>query len=219
MRSLKKFFLVIFAITFSAISNAAPLYYTFEGTVNRISDPFNDALSAGITTGDYIQHTFLVDFEQDGYLVLNDGSFEYENDDHSVYENTTFDMDIFYVDYVSGTQVITTSIDTTYSEHNKGQSIQYTDNITGVKTPGLNLLFGSNAVDVGTNNSLVSDWVIGEELLYYNRWSSSVLSKSYIEGTVYLTSISEVSPVPLPPSILLFLSGFIAILGFKRNKK
>ena len=211
----------ILFINFSTTSYAAPLYYTFEGQVTNIQDSTNDSSNNDIYLGSYIQHTLLLDFELDGYHIQNDDSIFYEYDSSFEYEGTLTNTNIFYAEHISGTTFIESTASTLYKGSFYGQENVWTTLETGEWIDSLNILEVSNRLDISSVSKAISDWAVGDDFLFYNRWTNSTNPhyKNYIEGNVQLTNISTISPVPLPPSFILFLTGLIFVFRLKRKIK
>lgn len=78
---------------------AAPYVYTFTGTVTSIpEDAAGIIADAGITVGTPVSMSFLVDFAEQGYVVLNDGSIVTPDQ----WTGWLSNYDSFYTKYVAG---------------------------------------------------------------------------------------------------------------------
>src|SRR3990172_2654952 len=85
-------FATVFALAGHA--KAAPMYYTFDGTVSSVTDAAGIIAGAGLSVGSAVTYTLIVDFATDGSYTRNDGTVYTYTD--SAYK------DYFFADYVSG---------------------------------------------------------------------------------------------------------------------
>lgn len=205
-------------------ANGTPLYYTFEGTVTRLSDGYS-AFPEDI--GDIVKYVFLIDSDRQGTTLYSDGTtFEYE-DSTSGYDYS----DYFYAEYIGGSappvkDFIQYSFKNMYGEA--------TTHDTGTRKSNWGYFLGTDEVNYiriswGTEDgpASISSWSIGKEfgasnVTYF--YDIDRVGASGLQSDVTLTSISEmnpfsnINPVPEPASIILLGSGLIGLAGVRKKK-
>ena len=185
--------------------NAAPMYYTFQGTATTVTDIDG---SSGIAVNDVLEYVFLIDFELGGEATNLDGSISSIVDVFSSYEpSVTYNeatMDNFYVDYSTGNAYFgLEGVNNDFLELNAG-----VDNYD----LGRFIITGGDAIGIASFTDPVSSWMIGDTFFSLNAWGDQ---SERINGSVSLVNIS---PVPLPASLTLFCFG-LAGLSFASKKK
>ena len=205
----------MFGIT--GLAGASPMYYTFEGEVTSLQEgstgfPFNP-----ITVGTVFSYTFLVDFDEHGFVERYDGTTLTTPfiDDH---------IDYFYADFLSES-ILTSDYDLAFtttgntSERNVGYidpAVYYEDPPNNPTNSYTAQLFGgstSHFVEFQTLEtyafSIGKEWMLNEFLHGTN------FSRDGFYATMTLT---EISSVPIPSTVWLFGSGLIGLVGIARRK-
>ncbi|MCG8038971.1 MAG: hypothetical protein JAZ19_18270 [Candidatus Thiodiazotropha taylori] len=214
-KSLGLFFLVL--ITISGYSTAASVY-TFTGEI--IADNFSDNTGAigdaGLAIGSTISYSFLVDTTSQGSWRANNGAVTNYNDSTTANET----IDYFYVDLISGGLG---EVDGGYfngpsfvDEYNRGLDIISS---TDPSDDWVSFLGGSanNLVQIYSGGISFVDWIIGTspisalESTYDSTGASSVISS--------VLTLESVSPVPIPPALLMFGSGLLGLFGYSYRKR
>ncbi len=185
---------------------ASPVIYTVEGSVSGIygNGPSVDGL--GFSFGSDVTYQFLIDTDRSGFVELSDGSIEYVPDSSSTDSSYTN----FYAELVS----ISYSVTDTY--YNWGLSNYFAANINspafssplGRVTVGPGLLYLDSA-------SYIENWQIGDAFGGAHLWHDSV-SSDFITLHTQL-SLTDITAVPLPSSLLLFSSAILIPLFIRRK--
>lgn len=199
-------------------SIAAPLYYTFEGSITTISHDNAGAIaSAGFSVGSSVTYTLLIDFDAAASETHFGGYVDYDS-----YLDTG-SWDYFYVDYIGGDAL--TEVDGGFyntvgpadgtgsmnaSEKNWGY-----DTLVGVPGGFLHTNSDDDQLQLKNIGLNVSDWVIGTTIIVDNWAFDSANNQSQLFAEVQLTSISS---VPVPAAVWLFSSGLIGLAGLARRK-
>ncbi len=205
MSSIQRLFIILCLTTMSFAATAAPIYYTFEGTVTSINDPYGQLPTSGeFSIGEVVNYTFLIDFDATG-------SWQYNgyNNFRTVETPDTTSQDYFYTALVSGSPVVSNWYDI-YSVTNYGLQSQEGYSAYGAIT-------GSNYLSLVNYNLNVSDWVIGTNVVAKDLWGTSSQSY-YVQSQLTLTNIVDPTVVPLPGAIGLLSMGLISLLSFRRRK-
>jgi hypothetical protein len=186
----------------SSGANAAPLIYTFTGTVNGIGDG-GGIIGSSFEVGAAVEYVFLVDFAEDGFQTAYDGTVGTYPDNSS--------YDYFYSDFVSGGLISgvypSFTTDGSVEEYNLGYDrAGRTSYLTGGSQSEQTQISSS----AGFTNAEVGDSFSGFERAYN---TSGV--QSYIDSTLTLTSISA---VPIPAAAWLFGSALLGLGAIKRKR-
>jgi hypothetical protein len=188
---------------------AAPLYYTFEGAIFLIEDSAGAIAAAdGLGIGSSVSYTFLVDMELQGSGTTHSGSVETLAD--------TPTSNFFFADFISGSMIDEVNggrynAPSDIAEYNVGAE-RVTSRMLGHLAGGSeDALITINSYDINFSN-----WVVGTSVTGAERVFDDIGYMSGIGSNLTLTSISGVSSVPEPASIILLGAG-LAGLGFTRK--
>lgn len=227
LRSFNRLILISLALIFSAASQAAPMYYTFTGTVTSyydsagiIDDTYGDSMGGFVFPT--VEYVYLVDTAEDGTYTLNNGTTYTPSDNSS----TDYNRDYFYTDFVSGSLI--DEKDGGYfndpnnvAEFNMGIDMDFHDGGTDYT-----YLYGGSDDDlvlVYNYGGLFADWIIGYSVTGHERvYDSSASGQiSSIDSTLTLSSISSFAPnpVPIPAAIWMFGTTLIGLVGFGKRRK
>lgn len=200
---MKMVFVLLFIGFFGIISNtqAKPLLYTFEGNVVESWDTAGAIQAAGITNGEKVCYTLLVDLDKQASITRNSGDILTYSDRSTI--------DYFYADLLSGSLIDEISggrfndpLD--YAEYNFGNSTT-----ANVRT----------AIQVGSDNN----WIVVYADMIFPEWTVGTLvngvevAYSQTKSSTYraeltLTSISKAGSVPEPSSIFLIGCGLACVI-------
>lgn len=198
-------FLCAMVLVFGVVGKveAAPMLYTFEGTVGSISDDAGIAADWGVSVGDPVSLVFIFDFERQGYFLFNDGTTE----PYLGYET-------FYSNLVSGGLL----------DEKDGGINNASDDVAEFHygflppSPPQGLILGGSAdhLIVCQGPASVSNMAVGDLLqaCVEIAFDSNGLSTSIDYPDMVLTSIN---PVPIPSTLWLLGSALIGLIGFRRR--
>ena len=194
-------FTAIFAL--AGHVRAAPMYYTFDGTISAVTDDAGIIADAGLALGSAVTYTLLVDFAADGTITYNGGRQESYSD---IWSN-----DYFFTDYVSGDAIWQKdggyyNSPSWVAEYNYGDA---TSSSTNLYTNSFDDLLQIYAVGIS-----FSDWAVGTGVIGFNRAYDSTGIKSYLNTGLTLTSITPVTTAVPESSTLLLLGSGLFGLGF-----
>ena len=211
--------LVLFSSLLCSTSIAAPLYYTFDGTITVISHDNAGAIAdAGFSVGSSVTYTLLIDFDAAASETHFGGYVDYD----SYVDSTSWDY--FYVDYAGGSAL--SEVDGGFynlvgpadgsgpmsaSEKNWGY-----DTLLGQPGGYLHVNSDDDMLQLKKTGVNVSDWTIGTTVNVSNWAFDSLGNQSQLFAEVQLTGISS---VPVPAAAWLFSSGLIGLIGIARRKR
>lgn len=159
-------------------------YYTFEGPIISLDDNSGILALTGLSTGDKIRYTFLINRELEGKRVENNGStYIYDNDRLRVY---------FFTDLVNGSKIY---------QLNREDSLQ--DDSVVIYNRGFesdkrfDLLSGSNRHYVNIWGTSIKDFPGGSALHGLECMYDDHKRRSVISSKLSLTSISDQYSEPL----------------------
>lgn len=205
---MKSVLISFFALVGSA--QAVPMIYTFEGTVTQINDTWGILSAQGVSLGDSVAYTFLVDTELSATSTLNDGSVL-----------TTADLsirDYFYSDLL-GDGMVDEVDGGIYNAPN--HVAEYNVGFTELNYALTQFSGGSqdNYVSV-TSYTNFSDMIAGlANVRGYEHARDNLGYPGSFYSTMTLTSIIEATSVPEPSAILLLGIGLVSFGVTQRLKK
>lgn len=201
---------VISTTLFSLIAKsvlASPILYTVAGTVSGVYGNGPSVDDLGLSLRSDVTYQFLIDIDRSGFVDFGDGSIEYVQDSSSADSSYTN----FYAELVS----ISYSVTDTY--YNMGYSNNFATNIyepayssqIGMVTVGPDKLYLDSS-------SYIENWQIGDTFRGAHWWHDSA-SDDFITLHTELT-LTDITAVPLPGSLLLFSSA-LALIPLSIRKK
>jgi len=216
--------IVVLTLVFIAPSHATPLYYTFQGTVQTISDltgiigPLGYHLASGGNPASSVTYVVLIDLAAAGTYTRNNNTVVTQIDNVA--------QDFFFADFVSGDALPVqaggkNSGATLIKEYNYGTNLITTHN------GSLSLNSDNNLLQFNTSNPLqtVNQWVPGSTTVRALTQSYNATTMSTMMSVVTLMSISDTNPTDPPPApapepatMFLLGSGLIGIGVFVRRK-
>ncbi|MBT2971354.1 MAG: hypothetical protein B6D72_09420 [gamma proteobacterium symbiont of Ctena orbiculata] len=199
-------FIVFFGITTSTF--AAPFTYTFSGTISHILDDAGAAAVAGISVGDSVSYTFLIDRARDPIEMYYDGSLNPNLIDSPP------SRDYFYVDLLSGSLIDEVNGG---SFDSAGDIAVYKEGLELDSPAGQGVIFltGSDDNFIRLEGGL-DLWTIGSIV--------NVEETAFDENVFYTTvtsqnlTLTNISAVPVPAAVWLFGTGLLGIFGFNYRK-
>lgn len=186
---------------------ASPVIYTVEGTVTGIYGNGPSVSDLNISPGSDVTYQYLIDTDRAGFIDLGNGSIEYAQDSSTIDSSYTN----FYAELVN----ISYSVTDTY--YNNGFSNYYATNIN---EPAYSSLIGRVVVGPDRlyldSSSYIDNWRIGDIFGGAHLWHDSV-SGEFVTLRTQL-SLTEITTVPLPGSLLLLTSA-ISLISLSIRKK
>ena len=176
-----------------AVTATGPRYYTFTGTISQITqDDIGAIQAAGLSAGDTVSYTFLLDFGSQASFMSNGGTF-------SIYTDTETD-DYFYADYVCGSSLNPVGggafNSASYSkEWNYG--VMSEPPVSGVYSR----LWGNsdnNKLIIFSNDAVAADWKVGDTMSASSYAYDSTGAYSLLQTDVTLTAISVYTTTSCP---------------------
>jgi hypothetical protein len=212
--------IVVLTLVFIAPSHATPLYYTFQGTVQTISDltgiigPLGYHLASGGNPASSVTYVVLIDLAAAGTYTRNNNTVVTQIDNVA--------QDFFFADFVSGDALPVqaggkNSGATLIKEYNYGTNLITTHN------GSLSLNSDNNLLQFNTSNPLqtVNQWVPGSTTV-------RALTQSY-NATTMSTMMSVVTLIDWNWGVceekiqeineFVELIEFVELLGLKSNKR
>lgn len=219
---MRKIALVCF-LFFASITNATPLLYKFEGTINLLIDRAGIAADSNLSVGSHVEYTFLVDFDAAASYLYNDGRTLIWGDNFWINSSgNPAGIDTFYAKYLWGT-ALTEKDGGSHNnpfyvaEFNYGQDY-YNYNDSGINRGGLSGQSDNALLQVGSDKFLVSDWIVGTQLTGFNLAYDSIGRYSAYYADITLMSLSE-NAVPEPKTYELIMAGLGIMCVMSRRRK
>ena len=205
MIKIQRILIIMGLTTMPFVVGASPIYYTFEGTITSINDPYGQLPSSGeFSIGEVVNYTFVVDFDRTGSWRYNG-----YNGFRTVETPDTASQDYFYTALESGSPIVNNWY-ADFSVSNYGLQSQDGYSPYGAIT-------GSNYLTLVNSGLNVSDWVVGTSVVANDYWGT--FSQSYyVRSQLTLTNIVAPTVVPLPGAIGLFSAGLISLFSFRCRK-
>lgn len=191
---------LVACLAWGGSAQATPLTYTFEGQISRIYDSAGILSAQGVSLGDSVVYTFLVDTDLSATHTLVDGSV-YTYPDLPI-------RDYFFADLVG---------DGLVDEVNGGiynapfHVAEYNRGFTDLNHGLTSFVGGSNDnyVSVSSNNTF-ADMIAGlTNVLGYEHARDNLGNAGSFYADMTLTSVTDATSVPEPSSILLLAIGIL----------
>jgi len=188
-------------------ANAAPVAFTFTGTVSSISD-YAGIIDGSFGVGAEVEYVFTIDFAEDGFRTRYGGDVVTTSDD------STNGYDFIYTDLVSGGLISGVSSDMTTSSYTEEYNFGYDNNPNYFRY----IYGGSDSEHTRIEShccteNYFSDAEIGDSFTGFEQAGTGSASVSFIYSDLTLTSVSA---VPLPAAAWLFISAIAGLAGAKR---
>jgi hypothetical protein len=194
-------------------ANSATVKYTFSGTVESIRDNFGnddgvltaadgitiDNSKTSVSVGDAVQYVFLVDFEEDGFYEVQDGSIVTLTDSAT--------RDYFFTDLVSGSLISTEPSVASKT----GETMEYN---YGFETSSSSRLITDSVIDLTT---LYLDAILLSELEVGNSAEvaeTALITAGFTASVRSALTLTDITQVPIPASAWLLFSTIAGTFGF-----
>lgn len=196
---------------------AAPMYYTFNGTVTSFDDRAGiiaDTYDTSTFVGHDVEYVFIVDLEADGKVIRVDGEVVTLSDE----ANSAVSWDYFYTKGLSENLIQEKDGGWPFfnQPHAQGELLygwNWTsdDSIDGVLFAGSD----NSGLSIKKDSAYVQDWMIGDTMTGFGGAYDSLGQLSSYDLTLTLT---DISPVPVPAAAWLFGSALLGLAVVKRKK-
>ena len=203
-----------FLLGVSVDASAAPMIYTFEGTVTGVVDQTGGITITEFSAGDAVTYRFLVDFSAPGQHTQFDG------DTFNIPE-AGFD-DYFYAQLLTAESSPTLPRFLPATNLNVDEFRNYGRDWSGPPPGGpfgwlyANSFYNTFQIYQG---KMVKDWTIGEAVAGQSRsmiFEGNTTFTDIANFSLNLTSIA--SPIPEPETYAMLLAG-LALLGFATRRR
>ena len=187
----------------SSTAFSSPVLYRVAGDFTLLAADNVVLDDLGVSFSDKVIYEFIIDTERNGFYKYSNGSIYFIEDDAS------------HVNFFA--ELITTSYNMTRPYNNRYGDNYVASNITPEDLSSESSVFiGPDTLHLKAS-SYIQDWQLGDSFDGIHYWDDD-----QVQDLVILKSqltLTKIEPVPLPSSIILFMSSIIIPLTIKAFKK